>query len=177
MYRRDFGLCLRDYFTLTGLPNMIPRYMLGNIWNKNGFYTDQNIKDLINKFNKNEIPINLIILGNNWHSKSTGENGLSWNNDMFISYDNFIENLKKEQVKLGLTINPINISKFEKNYETFIKSNNLEMLDNTILNVYNKDLMDSYFNIFINDLIDNGVNSLLIDYDNINDINTLRVLN
>lgn len=177
MYRRDFGLCLRDYFILTGLPNMIPRYMLGNIWNKNGFYTDQNIKDLINKFNKNEIPINLIILGNNWHSKSTGENGLSWNNDMFISYDNFIENLKKEQVKLGLTINPINISKFEKNYETFIKSNNLEMLDNTILNVYNKDLMDSYFNIFINDLIDNGVNSLLIDYDNINDINTLRVLN
>ena len=35
MYRRDFGLCLRDYFMLTGFPELIPRYALGIWWNKN----------------------------------------------------------------------------------------------------------------------------------------------
>ena len=35
---------------------------------------------------------------------------------MFISYDNFIENLKKEQVKLGLTINPKNKDRGDQNF-------------------------------------------------------------
>ena len=32
VYRKDFGLCLRDYFMLTGKPPLIPRYALGNWW-------------------------------------------------------------------------------------------------------------------------------------------------
>ena len=47
---------------------MIQGYMLGNIWNKSTNYTDLNIEELINKFNKNNIPLSLIILGNKWHN-------------------------------------------------------------------------------------------------------------
>ena len=43
MYKRDFGACLKDYFTLTGYPPLIPRYSLGVWWNRN---TDYNSKDL-----------------------------------------------------------------------------------------------------------------------------------
>lgn len=177
MYKRSFGLVLRDYFTLTNKPISIPRYMFGNIWNKDTEYTDQNIKDLINKFNKNEIPINYILLGNRWHSKNNNVYGLSWNNDLFIDYNKFIDYLKQQGIYLGVTINPITISNLEKNIDNFITANNLENTENIPLNIYNKDIMNSYFNIFIDDLHNKGINGLLLDYNNIKDINSLKVLN
>ena len=177
MYKRDFGSVLRDYFILTGKPSMIPRYMFGNIWNKDEYYTDQNIKTLINRFNKNNIPINLILLGNNWHSKNGNEYGLSWNNDLFMDYNKFIDYLKFKGIHLGVTINPINISNKEKNFEEFITNTKLEQSDIVPLNVFNKNIIDNYFKSFIEPLVNNGVSSFLIDYNNIKDLYTLRVLN
>jgi len=176
MYKRDFGLCLRDYFNLTGKPAMIPRFMFGNIWNKNEYYTDQNIKDLINKFNKHNIPINYLLLGNNWHSKTGYEYGLSWNNDLFIDYNKFIDYLKIKNIYLGITINPLIINNKEKNYEEFIKNANLENKEAVELNVFNKTMINSYFNSFIEPLVNNGINGFLIDYNN-KDLYTLRTLN
>ena len=151
--------------------------MFGNIWNKNSYYTDQNIKDLINKFNKNNIPINFILLGNNWHSKTGYEYGLSWNNDLFIDFTKFMDYLKLKNIYLGVTINPNIISNKEKNFEEFINNTKLENKELIPLNIYNKGIMDNYFNSFIEPLINNGVSSLLIDYNNIKDLYTLRVLN
>ena len=178
MYKRDFGLVFRDYFKLTNKPIFIPRYMFGNIWNKDEYYTDQNLKDLINKFNKNDIPLNAIILGNNWHSKNNSVYGLSWNNDLFIDYNKFINYLKEKNIYLGVTINPILISKSENNINEFISSNNIDAVKEDIpLNIYNKSIMDNYFKVFLDPLVDNGVSSFLIDYNNINDLYSLRVLN
>ena len=44
IYKNDFGLCLRDYFTLTGASPMIPRYALGIWWNRDKIYSFDNIK-------------------------------------------------------------------------------------------------------------------------------------
>ena len=178
MYKRDFGLCLRDYFKLTTYPINIPRYMLGNIWNKNEYYTDQNIKDLINKFNKNNIPVNYILLGNYWHSNKNSLYGLSWNKDLFINYNNFINYLKDKNIYLGVTINPLVISKNEEKINDFINSVGIENKGEDLnLNIYNKKMLDSYFNIFIDTLVNNGVSGFLIDYNNIKDLYCLRVLN
>lgn len=178
MYKRDFGLVLRDYFNLTNKPIMIPRYMFGNIWNKDTYYTDQNIINLINKFNKNNIPINYVLLGNEWHIKNNATYGLSWNKDLFTNYDNFINFIKSNGIYLGVTINPMEISNKEINIDKFVKDNNISVDNNNVLlNIYNKSLMDSYFKIFIEPLISSGVNGFLIDYTNIKDLYSLRVLN
>ena len=176
MYKRDFGKVLRDYFILTNKPIMIPRYMLGNIWNKDTYYTDQNIIDLINKFNKNDIPISQILLGNKWHNKNSVY-GLNWNNDLFINYNNFINYLKEKDIYLGVSINPTIINNKEKNIDKFTDGENYDLSKDIILNVYDKRIMDKYFNIFINPLINSGIKSFLIDYTNIKDLYTLRVLN
>ena len=49
MYKRDFGLCLRDYYLLTGYPAMIPRYALGIWWYRDRIYSFEDIKKLENK--------------------------------------------------------------------------------------------------------------------------------
>ena len=52
VYASDFGVGLRDYFNLTGLPPLIPRYALGVWWSKNESYGEEDILDLVNKFKK-----------------------------------------------------------------------------------------------------------------------------
>ena len=51
-YLRDFALCLRDYYTLTGYPALIPKYALGNWWTSNKPYKQQEVIKLIDNFDK-----------------------------------------------------------------------------------------------------------------------------
>ena len=67
VYGTDLGLCLQDYFNLTGYPDLIPRYALGAWWYKNDRYNMYDIDNIIKKFNDNHIPISVFLLGNKWH--------------------------------------------------------------------------------------------------------------
>ncbi len=93
MYKRDFGACLKDYFTLTGYPPLIPRYALGIWWNKTKEYKMQDIVELTKDFNKYEIPLSILLLGENWHIKDINN---------------------KKLFKSGYTFNPECFSKAEE---------------------------------------------------------------
>src|SRR5699024_6446943 len=88
LYRRDFGLCLRDYFMLTGFPDLIPRYALGIWWNKNEIYNFQDIVSLVNSFNRYQIPLSILLLGEFWHLKDARDltkykTGYTFNRNLF----------------------------------------------------------------------------------------------
>ena len=68
IYGKDFGLCLKDYFTLTGNPPLIPRYALGNWWSREYNYNDNEVMELINKFEMKNIPISIFMLSD-WSKK------------------------------------------------------------------------------------------------------------
>ena len=72
IYDKDFGLCLQDYFHLTGYPKLIPRYALGNWWSKEYNYSDLEVLSLIEKFKLHNIPLSVFLLDNGW--SKAGEN-------------------------------------------------------------------------------------------------------
>ena len=55
LYDKDFGLVVQDYFTLTGLPALIPRYALGNWWCRDLPYTTDEVLKLVHEFEKRTI--------------------------------------------------------------------------------------------------------------------------
>jgi alpha-glucosidase (family GH31 glycosyl hydrolase) len=71
VYNSDFGVGLKDYFNLTGLPPLIPRYALGVWWAKNENYNEKGIQDLLNSFRKNEIPFSVLLLGEYARNKNS----------------------------------------------------------------------------------------------------------
>ena len=172
-YRTDLGLCLQDYFTLTGYPPMIPRYILGSWWYKNDPYNMYGIDDMIKKFNDNKIPISVFLLGNKWHNNI--EN-FSYDRTMFDI--NVLNNYYKGKTqKFGLTINPeLPINNQDPLFNEVIKyiptNNNyvsfLPITNNTI---------PPYLNIVVNNLMASGINLFNIDYNNPNDPNGLFLLN
>lgn len=179
LYRKDFGLCLRDYFKLTGKPALIPRYALGIWWNKDYLYNQNEIEDLIWNFNKNRIPLSVLLLSSKWHIKYPQmEGGFTFNYKVLNNPKQLINMLHKNKIKLGLNINPMSgIHPDELSYQRFKDAS--QITDDGIIpfNVFDKKILSAYFDELIKPLNDLGVDFFWIDYFNPNDLLSLRALN
>ena len=159
MYNKDFDGCLNDYFTLTGYPNLIPRYALGAWWYKNDNYTSKDIISLVDRFNKDNIPISIFLLGDSWRG----------NNNYIPSIDlKIVRNyLAQKNIKLGVTINPnLEIAKGTNEYNLISSFTNEEKFKFIPLS---NEKLGIYLNMFINNLEMQGVELYSIDYNNPND--------
>ncbi len=183
IYRRDFGLCLRDYFHLTGYPALIPRYALGIWWNKNQAYSFEDIKDLVTAFNRNEIPLSILLLGDNWHIKdpknpSVLKTGYTFDQDSFPDPESLTTYLHERGIRLGLNIDPKEgIMPHEKAYAEIATDLGLVNKDIIPFNVFDKYIVNAYLEKLIKPLTAIGTDFYWIDYYNPDDMLTLRALN
>lgn len=155
LYHKNFELCLKNFYKLTGKPPLLPRYALGNWWSRNVPYNDNSLSELINSFEKNEIPISAILLNHDWHIRSYNkkeqlETGFTFNSNHFKSLLDTILKLHNHRIHIGLTINPLEgIYPFETYYEKATeyleaKSDGVipfNVLDPSIIDVYLKMLI------------------------------------
>lgn len=173
VYNNDLGLCLQDYFNLTGYPPMIPRYALGSWWYKNDPYNMYDIDNLIKKFNDNHIPISVFLLGNKWHNST--EN-FSYDKSLFDQNILYKYYQSKKQ-KFGLTINPeLPIYQNDPLYNSLQgKLNNYHNYISFI--PLNNNTISAYLNTVVNNLKSTGINLFNIDYYNESDKQGLFLLN
>lgn len=182
VYRRDFGLCLKDYFELTGYPNLIPRYALGIWWNKNEIYNFQDTKDLLLNFNRNKIPLSVLLLGEFWHLKDGNhldmyKTGFTFNRNLFPDPAFFTNYMHERGVHVGLNIDPHEgIMSHEDAYDDIARDLGLSERHTIPFQVFDKFVLTSYFNRLINPLTDKGIDFYWIDYNNNKDLVTLRAL-
>lgn len=179
IYRRDFGLCLRDYFTLTGRPAMIPRYALGIWWNKDEIYSFEDLKKLLANFAKNKIPYSVLLLGNEWHTKTDlPKTGYTFNHSLFPNPKGFVDYMHERGVRVGLAIDPSEgISKAEVNYPLIKGNLGLAEDQNIPFNVFDSSLLMEYFHHLINPLNELDIDFYFLDYYNPKEASTLRALN
>ncbi len=155
MYKKDLGLCLQDYYALTGYPPLIARYALGNWWYKNEAYTTSDIKNVVTRFREEGIPISVFLLGDKWHDKQNSYVVDSTRlNDVEVG-----SFLRANQIKFGVTVNP------------FDGVNGKKMVPFTGNNI------NEYFNQSVRGLYSSGVSVFNLDYNNIKDKNNLQVFN
>jgi alpha-glucosidase (family GH31 glycosyl hydrolase) len=163
LYNKDFGSCLQSYYLLTGMPPLIPRYALGIWWNKNDFYHFDDIKRLLQEFNKHKIPMSILLLGDNWHLKDKNNlerfnSGFTFNRELFAKPAEFINYMHERGVKVGVSIDPSEgIHPHEPRFELVAKSIGVSDKQLIPFNVYDKELMVAYFNHLIEPLYKLGV--------------------
>lgn len=169
-YRSDLGLCLQDYFNLTGYPNMIPRYALGCWWYKNDVYNMYSIDEMIKKFNDHKIPISIFLLGDKWHNNIAN---YSYDPSLF-DYNHLNTYFKNKSQKFGLTINPsFPINSSDPLHNEIIKYTN----GNASFIPLNNNSISAYLNLVIGNLSTTGIKLFNIDYNNPNDKQGLFMLN
>ncbi len=172
-YRSDLGLCLQDYFVLTGYPPMIPRYALGCWWYKNDVYNMTSIDEILKNFSDNKIPISVFLLGDKWHND---KENYSYDKTLF-DVDNISNYYQNKPQKFGLTINPsLPILNTDPLYNEAIKAIQPGK-DGVSLIPLSNNAISIYLNVIVNNILTSGIKIFNIDYYNPNDTNGLFILN
>ncbi|MFV0249615.1 MAG: TIM-barrel domain-containing protein [Bacilli bacterium] len=181
LYLKDFAYCLKDYYTVTGNPSLIPRYALGNWWSKNEDYNDESLKELLNNFKKNEIPLSVLLLDKDWHIRDyqnkLKDSGFSWNETKFNNPSMMIAYLHSEGIRIGLNLNPLE-GIFPYEYKFLKLQEYLKEDENGIIpfNVFNPKFVDTYLKILINPLDQINVDFFWIDFNETKKIKDLWAL-
>ena len=181
IYKNDFGLCLKDYFTLTGSSPMIPRYALGIWWNRDKIYSFENIKTLIKAFNRYKIPMSVLLLSEFWHLKNIEDynkfkTGFTFDTGLFPNPSEFTNYMHQRGVRVGINIDPTEgIYPHEAGFDAFANSLGITEKKRIPFNVFDAKFMVSYFTHIIEPLKSSGVDFFWIDYKQ--DIESLRALN
>ena len=165
VYNNDFGVGLRDYFNLTTLPPLIPRYALGVWWAKNEKYTEEEIQKLVNSFKKNEIPFSILLLGNYARTKNKYSNlSFTFDKTIFPNPLALSNYLHKNHIFLGTNIlTDVILSVEEAHHDDFVKIYPNDSDKNIPINVYNSKLMDAFLKGIINPYLQSGVDFLWVD--------------
>ncbi len=149
IYKNDFQKALDSYFELTGKPSFIPRYALGVCWNKNEDYTEEELKDIISNFNKINVPLTSILLGNKWNLNKEGKtlSNYKFDNEKYKNLEQTINDIHQKNVFLGLTINPQSgITPYDSGYQSLKTKLNITKDGIIPINVYNTAILETFLN-------------------------------
>jgi len=177
MYNNDFNLALRDYFTLTGYPAMIPRYALGNWWSRDLNYTSDDLREVVNNFEKSEIPLSVLLLDKGWHINNSDSNkevrtGYTFNKELINDPAELIKELHEKNIRVGLNLNMADgIYPNEEEYSKIAAMFNIT--DNKIIafDPLNPRLLDAIYQVMVSPLTKLGIDFYWNDIDS----NTLNV--
>ena len=171
MYNKDYDLALKDYFTLTGYPALIPRYALGNWWSRDLDYTDTDIEELVESFEKNNIPLSILLLDKGWHKYKLEDNteiksGFSFNKELIKDPGTLIKKLHDKNLHIGLKIDPSDgIYPHDENYEKL--ADMFGVTDNKIIafDPLNPVFLDALYQVMISPLTHQGIDFFWNDTD------------
>ena len=172
MYRKDLGFCLKDYYELTGYPNLIPRYALGNWWNKNQEYSSADIQNLLTKFSEEEIPISVFMFGDKWHESG---DPLCFNHQL-LNEKQLKQLCNHYHFKLSLLINPSDKVKEGTNTYQNIKNVLKDIEGEYSFLPMNSQQINLYASYGIRNWISLGVDAFYVDYNNSKDNQTLALI-
>ncbi len=115
--------CLRDFFRLTGMTPMLPRYALGNWWSRYYPYTEETYRALMEKFREKKVPLSVSVLDMDWHitkpdpKYGNGWTGNTWDKTKFPDPERLLRWLHDSGLKVTLNLHPCDgIRAFEDCY-------------------------------------------------------------
>ena len=178
IYGNKFQKCLSDYYKITGRPSLLPRYAFGNWWTRNVTYNENDINGIINDFKEHDIPISVIMLNKSWSiTDDNGNSTFTINKELYNNFKNVIDNIHSNNIKIGLSINPMNgLSNKEMFYDYLKQYLEPDANGNIPFNVMDSKCIDVYLKILIHPLDKIDVDFYNIDYFNEKKLKELMLL-
>lgn len=183
-YGKDYRSALRDFFRLTGRPPMIPRFALGNWWSRYYAYTQDEYLQLMNRFEKENVPLSVATIDMDWHWVDVkkrfkakkekkfsiwgaGWTGYSWNRELFPDHVAMLRELHDKGLKTTLNLHPASGVRFyEDRYEDMAKALNHDTSKKKPIkfDITNPKYINAYFDVLHKPLEDEGVDFWWIDW-------------
>ena len=123
-YGRDFHGALRDFLKLSGKVPPLPRYALGNWWSRFYPYSQDEYRQLMERFTAEGVPLSVSVLDMNWHvtqidpAYGPGWTGYTWDREKFPEPEKLLSWLHEHGLAVTLNDHPAEgVRAFEDQYE------------------------------------------------------------
>lgn len=111
-YGHRYKEALKDFYHLCGKTPMLPRFALGNWWSRYFKYTEQSYMELMEHFDRENVPFCVAVIDMDWHlvdidpKYGTGWTGYTWNREFFPDPARFLKWLHDRGMKTTLNVHP-----------------------------------------------------------------------
>lgn len=135
-FGQDYRGAVAALFGICGPVPKIPKYALGNWWSRYYEYTDKSYLHLLDKFEKENIPLTVATIDMDWHysmkleeefgipekywekpeeyglptdrtrASALGWTGYTWNKHLFPDYKAFLQKIKQRNLQITLNLHP-----------------------------------------------------------------------
>lgn len=152
-YGHDYMKCLKDFYRLCGKTPMLPRYALGNWWSRYHAYTETSYLELMDRFERENIPFTVAVIDMDWHlvdidpKYGSGWTGFTWNEELFPDPARFLSKLHDRGMRTTLNIHPADgIRGHEAMYEEMARALGVdyENEDPIVFDSSDPDFLDAY---------------------------------
>ena len=115
---------INSYTNLTGKQPLPPRWALGNFASRFGYHSDREVREVVRRFKKDSIPLDVVVLDIYWFGKTIqGTMGnLEFDRDSFAQPKKLIGDFAKQNLKTILVTEPF-ILKSSKKWKEAIEHN------------------------------------------------------
>ena len=172
-YCSEYKDALNAFYTLTGKTPLIPRYALGNWWSRYYEYTQEGYEELLDCFEKENIPLSVAVIDMDWHvtkidkKYGSGWTGYTWNEELFPDYRAFLKNLHERKLRVTLNLHPAEgVAAHEVQYEEMAKRMGIDpKTEETVpFDATSRKFMKNYFDVLIHPFEDEGVDFWWMDW-------------
>lgn len=125
-YGTRYKQALFDYSLVAGKVPLPPRYAFGYWWSRYWSYSDNEIRDLVNNFEKYAVPLDVLVIDMDWHfmvNEKLPWTGWTWNRRLFPDPAKSLAWIHSKQLKTTLNLHPADgIVPQEEKYNAMAKA-------------------------------------------------------
>ena len=115
-YGHEYKECIQDYTKVGGRVPLPPKYIFGYWYSRYWAYTQADFQNIINDVERNDIPMDVIIMDMDWHR--SGWTGWSWNTSRIPNPTSLINYIHNHGLRTALNLHPSDgISNSEDKYK------------------------------------------------------------
>ncbi|KAI4142360.1 MAG: hypothetical protein LQ340_007371 [Diploschistes diacapsis] len=175
-YAHDYRGAIRALYGLSGKQPLLPRWSLGNWWSRYYAYNADEYTNLMDRFKKEGIPMNVAVIDMDWHwvhaqrvkdAGMSGWTGYSWDKALFPDPKHFCKGLHDRNLKITLNDHPADgVASYEDAYQEMAKAlghdtSNGEAID---FDSTDRKFLDAYFDILLRRLENDGCDFWWVDW-------------
>ena len=169
----EYTETLKEFYTVSGRPPMLPRYALGNWWSRWYPYTDESYLALFDRFQKEDYPFSMAVLDMDWHITEVdpkygkGWTGFTWDKKRFPDPKEFGRKIHEKGAHVSLNLHPADgVQGFEDAYEAMAKAMGTDPATDepVIFDLTDPTFQKAYFEHLMHPLEKDGVDHWWIDW-------------
>lgn len=178
-YGKDYKSVLLDFTKIAGKVPLPPRYAFGYWWSRYWAYSDNELRDLYNNFQKFNVPLDVMVVDMDWHKTDSirakpdafGQRkwwtGWTWNRGLFPDPMKFLQWTDSQHLKTTLNLHPASgIAPFEEQYGAFAKKMNFDTTARKNIPYIGSDkrFMQNLFDIVLHPMERQGIDFWWLDW-------------